>query len=244
MFIRALIVLLLVLNLGVAAWWQWSTPAPTAPVVDMPSNVARLQLVREREAGTGAPVSARPAAARDGGATMAPSTADAVASTAPASGPPDEGVSRCYSLGPFTGEEALVAAQATLKPLAEAVAVRRLPPRGGRGWRVHLPALPNAEEAEAVAGRIASAGFRDYFIVRDGPEANSVALGRFASESAARRHADALNAAGFAARAEPMGGATGTAWLDVRVAAGFDVAAARVQAGAAEQRPLDCAALR
>lgn len=245
MLIRALIVLLLVLNLGVAAWWQWSAPAPTQPAVDVPPNVARLQLLRERAAGTGvARAPARPAASASGGATMTQPITDASAGAAPASDRPDEGVSRCYSLGPFASEEALVGAQATLKPLAEAVAVRRLPPRGGRGWRVHLPALASAEEAEAVAGRIAAAGFRDYFIVRDGPEANSVALGRFASEPAARRHADALNAAGIAARAEPMGGATGTAWLDVRVAAGFDVAAARVQAGAAEQRPLDCAALR
>ena len=76
--------------------------------------------------------------------------------------------------------------------------MRRMPLLAGRGWRVYLPPLATAEEATATAGRISAAGFRDYFIVREGAEANSVALGRFGSETAARRHADALNAAGAA----------------------------------------------
>lgn len=249
MLIRAFIVLLLMLNLGVAAWWHWSPPAPTQAIVDVPANVARLQLVRERAAGAAAAQApASPTAPVPNAVATAPApaaaAADPAASITPPAQPPADGAARCFSLGPFADEAALVAAQSTLKPLAEAVAVRRVPPRRGRGWRVYVPPLASAEDADAVAGRIAAAGYRDYFIVRDGPEAHSVALGRFATEPAARRHAQALNAAGFAARAEPMGGATGTAWLDVRVAAGFDLAGARAQLGASEQRPLDCAALR
>ena len=49
MLIRALIVLLLVLNLGVAAWWFWSAPASPESTVDLPPHVAPLQLVRERD---------------------------------------------------------------------------------------------------------------------------------------------------------------------------------------------------
>lgn len=268
MLIRALIVLLLVLNLGVAAWWLWSTPTSSGSAVEAPLNVARLQLVRERdgvaaEAATPAARATPPTGpgsasstmagaaaaatspgnattAADGNAAAAAAPAPAVAEAAATSGD----TPRCYSYGPFDSEDTLVAAQATLKPLTAALVVRRIPLRSGRGWRVYLPPLANAEEATATAGRISAAGFRDYFIVREGAEANSVALGRFGSESAARRHADALNAAGFAVRAEPLGSGTGSAWVDVRASAGFDAAAARAQAGAAQWRPADCATLR
>lgn len=263
MLIRALIVLLLVLNLGVAAWWLWSAPPSAGPSVALPANVARLQLVRERGVGTtgtaavpfAAPADAEAAAAATAASDAPP--ANATAADAPADGaetpatavapqapvsPADNG--RCYSYGPFDSEDMLVAAQATLKPLSAALVVRRMPLRAGRGWRVFLPPLANAEEATAAAGRISAAGFRDYFIVREGAEANSVALGRFGSEAAARRHAEALNAAGFAARAEPLGAGTGSAWVDVRAGEGFDAAAARAQAGASQVRPTDCATLR
>ena len=47
MLIRALIVLLVVLNLGAAAWWLTRPmPEPVAPA-DLPAGVARLQLVDE-----------------------------------------------------------------------------------------------------------------------------------------------------------------------------------------------------
>ena len=46
MLIRAAIVLLLVLNLGVAAWWVLHD-APPAPAVPQPSGVPRLQLLDE-----------------------------------------------------------------------------------------------------------------------------------------------------------------------------------------------------
>lgn len=270
MLIRALIVLLLVLNLGVAAWWRWSSPASTTAGVTVPANVARLQLVRERD---GASTTATMRPARDaaaGASTTTPATAIAVgASQAAVSAPaaaeaapaaptalatPDASAAtaattpadaaRCYSFGPFDSEDALVAAQATLKPLTQILRVRRPAVRAGRGWRVYLPPLANAEEATAAAGRISAAGFRDYFIVREGAEANSVALGRFATETAARRHADALTAAGFPVRADPLGIGTAGAWVDVRAAAGFDADGIRAQVGAGQLRPADCATLR
>lgn len=274
MLIRALIVLLLVLNLGVAAWWHWSTPASPTAGVELPPHVTRLQLVRERDgqdqstvAGSGTATTANadatkhatastpaaaalpatsattaltPAAASESATTPTPTPGD-VPATAVAT-PAD--AARCYSFGPFDSEETLVTAQATLKPLTQALSVRRLPSRAGRGWRVYLPPVATAEEATAAAGRILAAGFRDYFIVREGPEANSVALGRFATETAARRHADTLNAAGFAVRAEPLGGATGPAWVDVRAAAGFDAAGVGARIGAGQLRTADCATLR
>ena len=106
-----------------------------------------------------------------------------------------------------------------------------------------LPAAASAEDAAATAQRIAAAGFNDYFIVRQGDEANSIALGRYRNEEGAVRRADSLIAAGFPARAEPLGDARTSVWLDLVAKPEFDPsrAEAAVQLPA---RPLDCARMR
>ena len=91
MLIRALIVLLVVLNLGAAAWWL-TRPAPTPPAEPvLPAGVARLQLVNEAPSmPTQAPV---------------PQARDAV---------PPAALAACFSLGPYTRESSALQAQAAL----------------------------------------------------------------------------------------------------------------------------------
>lgn len=229
MFARALLVLLLVLNVGVATWWAMRTPLAPPAAVEPPPGVARLQLLDETP---GAITSrAGPATAAQPGATTPPAPAVAVIAT----------TLQCFSFGPYSNDQAAVAAQARLQPLTERLVVREQRRGSARGWRVLLPALPDAEQAEATAQRIAAAGFGDYFVVREGAEVNSIALGRYGNETAARHRAEALVAAGFAARAEALGGTL--TWLDVRAAPGFDAPAAQQRAAARERRRLDCAAL-
>lgn len=226
MVARALIVLLLVLNVGVATWWATRAP-PSAPApITPPLGVARLQLAGE----TADAMAAIPADAVN---SPVPAVAVAVALTT--------AVTQCFSFGPFTNAQAAVAAQARLQPLTQRVVVRQQRRGAARGWRVLLPSLPSAEQAAATAQRIAAAGFSDYFVVREGGEANSIALGRYGNETAARRRTDVLVAAGFAARAEALGGTI--TWLDVSAAPGFDAPAAQRLAAAPERRSLDCAAL-
>jgi hypothetical protein len=45
MLLRALLVMLLVLNAGVAAWWAMRAPPPAADPLDLPRDVPRLELV-------------------------------------------------------------------------------------------------------------------------------------------------------------------------------------------------------
>ena len=235
MVTRALLILLLVLNVGVATWWAMRTSPSPPTAAEPPPGVAWLQLVGEPSGAVAAmapmaPMATPAAAAVQPGAVASPAAAVAIA-TAP----------QCFSFGPFTDGQAVMAAQAGLQPLTQRIVVREQRRDSGRGWRVLLPALPSAEQAGATAQRIAAAGFGDYFVVREGAEANSIALGRYGSETAARRHTDALVAAGFAARAEALG-ATQT-WLDVSAAPGFDAPAAQRLAAAPERRSVDCAAL-
>lgn len=211
MLIRALIVLLLALNIGVATWWLTRASQEPAPVAAPPSGPS-LQLVDEsRPAPTAAAVPAAPGAAPE----------------------------LCVSYGPFASAEAADEARQRVRPVSERVRIREIATGPHRGWKVWLPPYPSAEEVEAVSARAAAAGFSDRFVVREGRDANSLALGRFASEAPARQHAAALVAAGFPARAEPIATGPVNHWLDVAVR---PVNAPRVQplAAAREARELDC----
>lgn len=227
MFTRALIVLLLVLNVGVAAWWL-TRSEPSPPVEAEPAlGIARLQLPNE---------GARPPARAAPPADAVPAAIPAVTA---ASAPP-----QCHSFGPYRNDQLAVAAQARLQPLVLRIAARVQRSKPARGWQVALPPLASPELANATAQRIAEAGFTDYFVVRDGAAVNSIALGRYGGEDAARRRAAALVAAGFPARAEPLGGGPDITWIDVTAADGFDAERARTIAAAPERRDLDCATLR
>jgi len=239
MLVRALIVLLLVLNLGVAAWWTTrAPPTPPAPV-EPPLGVARLQLLNETSERP-APAPVEPVEPATTAAAVAATGADFTTLPAP---------QQCFSFGPFPAPPAAEAAQAKLRPLVQRVASRIQPAvvSSSRGWRVFMPPLASLEEARATAQRIAAAGFNDFLVVREGTEANSIALGRYRNEEGARKRTAALTAAGFSARTEALG-EDGTAakviWLDVIADEAFDPARAQAAVAAPQRRKMDCATLR
>ncbi len=237
MTLRALIVLLAILNLGVAAWWLLRPEAPPAAVDMAPSGIARLQLVSERPGAQAAAAVRKPAQPAAAPVQTVPAPAAVAAVEPPAA-------ERCVSVGPFADPQLLAAAQASLRAVALRVRPRSVSRDGGRGWRVYLPAAADRAAADAAADRLRAAGFSDLLVVANGAEANSVALGRFSGEPRAQQHAQALRAAGFDARAEPLGEVRSEGWLDVALAADGDPAAARRASGAAQSRPIDCAGLR
>lgn len=232
MTLRASLVLLVVLNLGVALWWGLRSDAPPASAEEAPSGIARLQLLSERP-------DPRPTAP-----AVAASTENSAAPAAPSAPPAATATpERCFSAGPFTDTAALDAARAALAPMSGRLRSREIRENGGRGWRVYLPAAADRATADASAQRLRAAGFNDLVVVGDGAEANSVALGRFSTEARARAHATALNAAGFAARAEALGETRSRYWLDLVAGPGFDQNQARRAAGMAV-RATDCATVR
>src|SRR5690606_14841075 len=91
MLIRALIVLLLVINLGVALWWGLR-PVPPAPSLPAPPpGVATLQLVTESKSAPG-----------NIAAPMVPAKPE---------------ISQCASFGPFSTAPSLEQARVALEPL-------------------------------------------------------------------------------------------------------------------------------
>jgi hypothetical protein len=227
MLTRALIVLLVVLNLGVGSWWVLRpSPAITPPAAA--PNAPALRLLDE------VPSRARVEPVATATPTAAPPPHDA-ATPGPAA------TMHCVTFGPFNDAAALAHATGWLQSRVRKLQVREVS-AGRRGWRVWLSPLVDRDAAQAMAARIAAAGFSDYYIVPNGDEANSIALGRYGNEQAAQEHAAALQAAGFDAQAQALGATVH--WIDVEAATTLDSAAARTQARAAEARALDCANLR
>jgi hypothetical protein len=238
MTMRALIVLLAVLNLGVTAWWLFR-PEPAPVVADAaPPAVARLQLASERPDLRPAPAPQIPAPDPAPGDNAAIEPAATETAIEPAA------AERCVRLGPFADAAALDAARTALAPRALRLRPREEREGGGRGWRVYLPAAADRATADATAERLRGAGFSDLLVVANGAEANSIALGRFSSETRAQAHAAALQAAGFAARAEALGEVRTTRWLDLALAADTDPAALQRSVAAARSSRIDCAGLR
>lgn len=243
MFARALIILLVVLNLGVAAWWlARDASVPAVAAVEPVPGVARLQLLREST--HNAPATAT-AASRATSPPVAPSIAltatEAPAAAAPVATAPVDAAPHCYALGPFADADSLAAARRQLQPRAARLTVRETPADKRRGWRVWLPPQADRAAAQALVERIATAGFTDYLIVASGDEANSISLGRYGSEPSARRHEAALKAAGFTdVRAEALGGDPAMAtWIDIAATAPLGEAEGRAL-GAQQVRPIEC----
>jgi cell division protein FtsN len=234
MLIRALIVLLLVLNLGVAAWWI-SRPAAPAPVLpEQPAGVARLQLLGEGGA-----------TAKAASPTPMPVVAPASTEVAPAPVAATAATAQCFSIGPFDSDAAATAATARIATQATRVRPREVPGQRASGYNVLLPPLPDREAAQALAQRIGAAGFDDYLVVNGGEQANGIALGRYRSREGAERRQTALKAAGFDAQLQAIGDEGPSQWwLDIAAAEGVAVSRLRSLAAAPRSQSLDCAVLR
>ena len=239
MLSRALIVLLIVLNAGVALWWA-TRPGPLpAQAADDGSGeqtrgIARLQLLREVPRSA---LALRPA--------PAPAVPPAPATSAATPEAPAVAQQVCFAVGPFTDAATLAAARARLQPRVVAMRTREAAASAARGWRVVIAPLADRAAAQALTERIKAAGFDDYLIVASGDEANSIALGRYGGEGSARQREAALQAAGFPAQAQPLGEGGARSWLDITVAdAAFDPASARQLTGASQASAIDCGTLR
>ncbi|MGY1520591.1 SPOR domain-containing protein [Luteimonas sp. A482] len=235
---RALIVLLLILNLGVTLWWITRVDTQPAPVVALPEGAEPLRLLDE---------AASPAIAAVPMVAPVPTPAPAPAAAVPSVVDVDADAAVatvCRSFGPFDEATAAQQAQARLRPLVQSLATRQVQPTA-RGWQVRMRALPDRAAAAATATRLAAAGFRDHYLMpADADGWVDIALGRFGSEPAARRHQQALVAAGFGAIAEPLGDpATARHWIDVAAPVGADLAALQRASGAARSEAVECATL-
>lgn len=228
MLTRALIVLLIVLNLGVAAWWMLR-PAPQVAADTALAGMPQLQLAGER-------VSPRRIAA----SLPAPATTTATPAVEIAK---QDDAPQCFRFGPFVDAASAGAAAAKLRGSVRKAAARTIA-AGGKDWTVWLPPFADMTSAQARALEIAGAGIKDYYVVAEGAQANAIMLGRYGSQENAQRRIAELRGKGIEAQAQPPADAVPQSWVDVEASAGFGFAAAQARIGAAGVKPLACAASR
>lgn len=229
MLTRALIVVLIVLNLGVAAWWALR-PAPRIVADTTLAGVPKLQLASERKS---PPTVVAPVATSPATKTTPVPVEIAKQDAAP----------QCFRFGPFADAASAETAAGKLRASVRKVATRTTS-GGSKGWTVWLPPFADMTSAQAMALEIARAGIKDYYVVAEGAQANAIMLGRYGSEANAQRRIAELQGKGIEAQVQPSQDAASQSWLDVEAAAGFGYAAAQARIGATSTRPLDCATLR
>ena len=235
MILRAAIVFLLVLNIGIAAWWiSGGNRTPAATGTPAPTGVPGLRLVGETAAAVAAAPSVAPVA-------VAPEPVSGAAVAEVQEHAPVASVEQCLRFGPFADAAARDAARAALSTAGLAAQPRDTQARAGRGWKVHIPAFASRADANAMGEKIKAAGISDWYVMNQGDAANSIALGRYGSEESARRREAELKAKGIPAQAEAIGDSAAQAWLEARLPANANRAALVAIAPA---KSVDCTTLR
>jgi hypothetical protein len=201
MFLRALILLLACMNIGVASWWLLHHEAQARPLPANEPGIATLTLYSESDR-TAEPLA--PAAA----ATI---TAPAVSVGAV-----------CQSLGPFESAASLRKAMDALLPKVERIQFREVEAMAMHGYRVYLPAAADHAQALATARALSAKGVADYYVVTAGDQINTVSLGLFRELANASKRRDEVVALGYNAVVEPRTEPVKQWWIDLAAAPGFD----------------------
>ena len=109
----------------------------------------------------------------------------------------DSGVSRCYSLGPFTRKQSFLAAKESLTRQGIEVFSRVSSERVRDGYWVMLPASKTSNQAKVKIQKLKEHGLKDYFLVATGEMKNAISLGVFSKPKLAKRRLDELEKQGF-----------------------------------------------
>lgn len=203
MLARALIAVLLVMNLAVALW-LWLRPAPAVDALALVADdVPTLVLLSEEHT---EPDDLVAAAEPDGPPEPTPSLDQMV----------------CVQIGPFLTQADLRRGMNALTPGAERIQFRETRALAKRGYWVYLPAQPSRDAALATARELAAKGLRDYYVVTAGERENMISLGLFQDESNARQRHQELRTLGFDAQLQPRSDEIPNYWIDLAVATGHD----------------------
>lgn len=223
---RSLIVLLVVLNLGVALWQLLAAPPVAAPApVTLPAGTPPLVL---------ADAPAQPNATPAAGGTAAPAAVPPAAPSAAGSG-------QCHAFGPV----ATMPASQDLLGLAVGAVQRTEHPEtpAPSAWRVVAPPQATLDDARALQQRLIAAGFTDQILVAQGEEAHTIALGRFGQRANAERHRQALAEQGFTAQVQPADTVIEPS-VAFELAQGVSTDAVRHRLQLLRSQPVDCAQVR
>ena len=192
---RALFLLLLLINLLFLAWTRWVVVPPA--------------VVTSFSAGTQAgstPIKLRqevPADAATATASQAPSRADSAVEAT------------CVSLGPFLEPAAVEKTAARLTQLGFVARQRSSVDEVRVGLWVRVPNLATPDDAANALASLQLAGLSDAYVVSDGSPGNTVSLGVFADRGRAEQVAATVRKAGFKPETSDRLRTMDVFWLDI-----------------------------
>jgi hypothetical protein len=220
MLARALVLSLLLMNLGVAVWW-WLRPAPVEhrpPASE--AGVPALALLSEVEAA--------------GRIADAPERAG---EPEPVGGNPGQ---RCLRIGPFLTQADLRRAIGALTPAVDRIQFRENRVLTNRGFWVFLPAQDTREAALAAARQLSARGLRDYYVVTAGDRENTISLGLFRDRPNAETRLREVQALGFAPQLQERREETPNYWIELAAAQEMDWRARLGGYAGVESQLMDC----
>ena len=215
---RGLLLILLLANLGVFAWYRWYVlPNRPAPALAPPLGGQPLKLMSEltpaekkalaSAAGTTSPpaaatVAAAPATTR----VPAPTTAAIAAAAAQV----------CVSYGPFPSADAANMGMSRLKLLGLTASQRSIPGKAKLGYWVYLPSFGSHKEAQAAADLLKKKGVTDIYVVPDEANRNAVSLGVFSQKDGAIQREKEIRKLGYRAQMADRFRDEARYWLDAK----------------------------
>jgi len=202
---RRLFLILVLTNLGFAAWSNWyAVPQQRASVVtDVPTQ--GITLVSELEPAAREALETLVLPAPD--QLAAPASNDVAAEPLPAQ--------RCVSIGPFQELAQASAAQATLRAAGFTPRQRLVEGDVWVGYWVHLPNIATREEAGQILSRLRENRLPDAYIVPGGEDSQTVSLGVFSEISRAGAVREQVRRLGYDATVADRSRRATLYWLDV-----------------------------
>jgi hypothetical protein len=234
---RHLFLMLVLVNLGFAAWSAWVAPSarvgrpadeglPTITLVsELPADLrSGGDVVDEPGEPPAQDAPAQPAG--DAAAEVAVREPDAVPDevAAAAALAPVEAEARCTSVGPFRELSQAAAAAATLRGAGYQPTQRVVEGEVWSGYWVYIPAIPTEQEANETLAKVREgvrdARIPDAYVIRNSDSGNLVSLGVFSEISGVSRLRDEVRALGFEPQVVDRTSRATVYWIDIALAPG------------------------
>lgn len=233
---RNLVLLLVLLNLGVLAWFSWIEPAPEpTPAYDGPG----ITLLRELDADSPIVVASQSTRVPSPEPsefpledpppdTPSPSLGTADPLAAPAEGAavvdqPDEPAestassARCVAVGPFAEAAQAEAAVATLNGGGIPASLRVEQQEIWEGYWVYVAGLPSIERANAALAELAENGIADAYVIPNSDSGILISLGVFSDVTRAGSQAERAGRFGLAATITERIRTEETRWIELEM---------------------------
>jgi cell division septation protein DedD len=251
---RQLCFVLVLANLGFAAWSAWFAPL-TRVGHRTDEGLPSITLLSEvpadlRSSGAVTEPIAEPADVADAAAADVPAEEPIVAAAdvaePPAEGPGAGAPARCTSVGPFRELSQAANAAATLRTSGYEPTQRVAEGEIWIGYWVYIQAIPTEAEANAILAKVRAQGIDDSYVIPNSDSGNLVSLGVFSEISGVSRRRDQVRALGLEPQVVDRTRRATVYWVDLNLrpdqALDFDALQPPGRIIRLEQRPCESVA--